>query len=129
MKRLYLLRHAKSSWENSEISDFNRPLNEKGYDDAENMSQQLHKMKIGFDIIVSSPAIRAISTAMIFARNLKYKPDEILIKEQLYESGVNDYLKCISTFPGKDSVLLVGHNNTISEVSKKLYGGLFKDLK
>ena len=118
MKKLFLVRHAKSDWHNSAIKDIERPLNERGYSNANQMSENLTEIP---DLIISSPAIRAISTALIFARNIKYKADHILIKEELYEASVNNYLSVIHSLDDRyQSVMLFAHNPTISYVADYL---------
>ncbi|MBK6984991.1 MAG: histidine phosphatase family protein [Bacteroidetes bacterium] len=73
------------------------------------------------DLIISSPAIRAMSTALIFARNLNYNANNIVIKQELYESTVQDYLSVIDSIDNTfESVLLFAHNPTISDVAQIL---------
>lgn len=118
MKKLFLIRHAKSDWTNLELKDIERYLNERGYNNANRMSQ---KFNHPIDLIITSPAIRAISTALIFARNLNYKADNICIKEKLYESSMNEYLSVIQTIDNTyNNVLLFAHNPTISNVAQHL---------
>ncbi len=129
MKTLYLLRHAKSSWEQPLITDFDRPLTDRGYADAHLLGNSMHGKKIQINVILSSPAIRAMTTAIIVSQHINYSPDKILIREKLYDSKVEDYLDCIAAVDGGDSVLLTGHNNTISEVAQKLSINTINDLK
>ena len=65
MKTLYLIRHAKSSWDDSTLTDFERPLNERGINDAPKMGKLLKEKNIIPELLISSPANRAISTAKI----------------------------------------------------------------
>lgn len=129
MKTLYLLRHAKSSRDNFEFSDFDRSLNDRGYADAHLVSKHLSKKNIRFDVLISSPAIRAISTALIFAGNLDYPADKIQMRHKLYDSTIHHYLTCISEIGDRDSVLLVGHNETITETAQKLSVKSVNELK
>ncbi len=129
MKTLYLLRHAKSSWELPMIADFDRSLTERGYADAHLLGNYMHEKKMQVDVILSSPAIRAMSTAVIVSQYVNYSPDRILIREQLYDSKVEDYLNCIAAIENGDSILLIGHNNTISDVAQKLSVNKVNDLK
>jgi phosphohistidine phosphatase len=118
MKTLYLIRHAKSDWNNPQLKDIERHLNERGYESANYMSQKFGKTP---DLIISSPAIRAISTSLIFARNLKYHANTIVIKQELYESSVKDYLSVINSIDNAfETVLLFAHNPTISDVAQQL---------
>jgi phosphohistidine phosphatase len=73
------------------------------------------------DLIITSPAIRAISTALIFARNLNYNANNLCIKQELYESSVKDYLSVINSIDNShNTVLLFAHNPTISDVAQHL---------
>jgi phosphohistidine phosphatase len=129
MKTLYLLRHAKASSELPSMIDFDRPLTDRGYADVHRVGKYIHEKKIGIDVLVSSPAVRAMSTAIIFARHINFPPDEILIREKLYDSSIKDYLNCIAGIEKGDSVLLTGHNNTISDVAQKLSVQPVNELK
>ena len=114
MKKLFLIRHAKSDWLNPELKDIERHLNERGYANANFMSQKFTDKP---DLIISSPAIRAISTALTFARNLNYNANNLIIKQQLYESSVKDYLSVINLIDDRyESVMLFAHNPTISDL-------------
>jgi phosphohistidine phosphatase len=121
MKTLYLLRHAKSSWSFDELSDQERPLNDRGREDAPVMGQALAKRRICPDIIVSSPAVRAMSTAVLVAREMQYPHDKIVVESGIYGADVDDLLTIIKGLPdGASSVLLVGHNPTITETANVL---------
>lgn len=118
MKQLFLIRHAKSDWTNPELKDIERFLNERGYANANMMAAKFNYKP---DLIITSPAIRAISTALIFARNLNYNANNICIKQELYETSVNDYLSVINSIDNShNTVLLFAHNPTISDVAKHL---------
>lgn len=121
MKRLFLVRHAKSDKDNPNLSDYDRPLNERGYKDARAFSIKIKKT-IGLpDIIVSSPAIRAISTALIFADNFDMDPKEIILDKTLYESSVKDYLQVIHSLDDTySSVMIFGHNPTTTSLANNL---------
>ncbi len=118
MKQLFLIRHAKSDWTNPELKDIERFLNERGYSNANRMAAKFNHKP---DLIITSPAIRAMSTALIFARNLNYKANNICIKQELYETSVKDYLSVINTIDNTyNTVLLFAHNPTISDVAQHL---------
>ena len=110
MKTLYLIRHAKSDRSLAEISDIDRPLNERGYADAHKMSLIFKNKNIIPDIIISSPAIRALSTALIFCRTLKLDPKTIEINQQLYDTSVKEYLRCITQTDNKFKTVFWQHN-------------------
>ncbi|MCD6018840.1 MAG: putative phosphoserine phosphatase 2 [Bacteroidetes bacterium] len=122
MKKIFLVRHAKSDWNNPENKDIERPLNDRGYNNANLMSKQFKTIP---DLIVSSPAIRAISTALIFARNLNYDSNKIQIKKELYESSVKDYLSVIHQLDNQyNTTMLFAHNPTISDLADSLVKSL-----
>ncbi|WP_426493386.1 SixA phosphatase family protein [Hymenobacter sp. 102] len=121
MKTLYLMRHAKSSWSFDDLSDKQRPLNDRGRDDAPLMGQALKKRDIRLDLLVSSPAVRAMSTAALVAHELEYPAEKIEVVETIYEATVPDLLTVVQQLPDSaDSVLLVGHNNTLTEFANLL---------
>ena len=118
MKQLFLIRHAKSDWTNPELKDIERFLNERGYSNANTMAT---KFKYNPDLIITSPAIRAMSTALIFARNLNYNANTICIKQELYESSVKNYVSVINSIDNShNTVLLFAHNPTISDLAQHL---------
>lgn len=115
MKRLYLVRHAKSSWEHEGISDFDRPLKGRGIRDAHTSSQWLLKQGEQPQLMVSSPATRAVHTALIFAKNLNYAYANIVLEEGIYSGDEQDLLDLVRTFDDRfDSVYLFGHNPTLT---------------
>lgn len=121
MKTLYLMRHAKSSWSFDDLSDKQRPLNDRGRDDAPLMGQALAKRDITLDLLVSSPAVRALSTAALVAHELEYPADKITVLDAIYEATVPDLLAVVRQLPDTaDSVLLVGHNNTLTDFANLL---------
>jgi phosphohistidine phosphatase len=91
MKTLYLLRHAKSSWQNSDLDDFERPLLEKGLKRSKLMIDYLLEHEVGVDLIVSSPAVRALATAEIFARALNYPVENIRKEKKMYFGDSDSY--------------------------------------
>ena len=111
MKKLYLMRHAKSDWNGYYVTDFERGLNKRGLKAAPLMGEVLYNMGIRPDLIVSSPATRAKMTAKLVAEQLHYPKEKILFDERIYEAGVAELLEVIHTLPeNTDEVLLVGHN-------------------
>ena len=126
MKTLFLIRHAKSDWTNPELKDIERFLNERGYSNANMMAAKFNHKP---DLIISSPAIRAMSTTLIFARHLNYHANTIAIKQELYESSVKDYLSVINSIDNQfDTALLFAHNPTISDVAQHLTQALPMEL-
>lgn len=116
MKTLFLIRHAKSSWENISLNDFDRPLNERGKKNAPKMGEVLAAKKIIPDLIISSPAKRAIKTAQIIADKLGYKKNKIVKAQEIYEADVNTLLSLITRINADyNTVMLFGHNPGITE--------------
>ena len=105
MKTLYLNRHAKSSWENNNLSDFDRPLNERGKRDAPLMGKILSKKIKKPDIIYSSPANRAITTARIISDCFEYDLKNIIEDQNIYESAVSSILKIINNTNDKYEII------------------------
>lgn len=129
MKKLFLVRHAKSSRSIADLEDFDRPLNERGYSDAHLIGLHLKNEIDGQLVIISSPAVRALSTALIFGREINYEPEKINLCIELYETDATTYLKVI--LEQKDifnSMILVGHNPTISDTIEKLNGSTCGDV-
>ena len=84
MKHLLLVRHAKSSWDNFSVKDFDRPLNERGKKDAPVMAKRLLKRDIMIDAFISSPAKRARKTAEAFVKEYKGNKEHIIFLDELY---------------------------------------------
>lgn len=123
MKNLWLIRHAKSSWNHSEIQDSFRPLNERGYRDAPEMAARLKKAGVVPNLIITSHAIRAYSTAMIFADVMKYSHAEIRIFSKLHGGTTASYLSAIHSVPDQyNTVFMFAHNPTISQTLELLAG-------
>ncbi|WP_303310039.1 histidine phosphatase family protein [Hymenobacter sp. BT730] len=121
MKILYLMRHAKSSWSFDDLTDHDRPLNERGRDDAPRMGKALADRHIQLDLLVSSSAVRALSTAALVAKELGYPNDKIQVQERIYRAEPADLLDIVRKLPDTaNSVLLVGHNNTITDFANLL---------
>ncbi len=128
MKKVYLIRHAKSDWKKS-VEDFQRPLNKRGKKDAELMANRLKNFDIKPDVIYSSPAKRAKSTAKIMAKILNYPKDEIIYKKELYESSLEDYLNLIKSIGDNfQNLFIIGHNPTITEAGEYLSGTILTNM-
>jgi phosphohistidine phosphatase len=122
MKQLYLVRHAKSDWGHEGLMDIDRPLNERGYGDAYLMSKNFLKANEVPELLISSAATRALSTAMIFARTFAYPENEIDISTSIYEAPSSDIREVVMAIDEHYSrVMLFGHNpgltNFFNEVS------------
>jgi phosphohistidine phosphatase len=109
MKTLYLLRHAKSSWDNLGLDDIDRPLNERGKRDAPFMGQKLKEIGVLPALIIASPAKRAKKTAKKIAVQMGYDEAKIVLKRNIYEASLSDLLELLRK-QKVDSLMLVGHN-------------------
>lgn len=121
MKTLFLVRHAKSSRDDPSLSDRDRPLDERGQRDAPSMGKRLAKRDARPDLLVSSPALRALTTAQLVAEEVGYKRKDIVVDARLYASSPDDLLAVIRALDKKlDRVMLVGHNPEFSELAHRL---------
>ncbi len=111
MKRLFLIRHAKSSWEDAVNSDIERPLNKRGKRDAPFMGKLLREENFIPDLIITSPAVRALATAQIFAEELGYPKKKIITENNIYESGIKEIETVIQKIDSEyKTVFVFGHN-------------------
>lgn len=108
---ILLMRHAKSSWKDRKLRDYDRPLNKRGKRDAPAMGAFLKKSGMVPDLIISSPAVRARETALLAAEEMGFDRDRIVWSESLYFDGPNAYIDAIRRAePGSGRVMTVGHN-------------------
>ncbi|HLM60454.1 MAG TPA: histidine phosphatase family protein [Pyrinomonadaceae bacterium] len=122
MKTLFIMRHAKSSWENAGSSDFDRPLNERGLKAAPMMGKVMKKNKFQLDLILSSPAKRAEQTAGL-VREATGIESEINFDERIYEASPARLLEVVAEQNDNvDSILLVGHNPGLEGLVRFLTG-------
>jgi len=129
MKTLYIMRHAKSSWDFPELSDHDRPLNKRGRNDAPLMGQQLLSRDISPDLILSSTAVRALTTATLVAKEVHYDPEKLQVSEEVYKAGRAGMIKIIQHVPDEiETLLVVGHNPVFTEVANKLSPEAVSDL-
>lgn len=119
MKTLFLIRHAKSSWAEPGLPDHDRALNDRGRRDAPEMGRRLELRGVEPDLIVSSTALRARTTARLMADELGVAPDRIVHDERVYASSVDRLLYLLQELDEKlDCVLLVGHNPEMTELAR-----------
>lgn len=135
-KHLLVIRHAKSDW-NFQVSDFDRPLNERGFSNAHAMAKRLAS---GFilpeelkrttpGVLISSPAKRALTTAQIFAQTLNYPNKKILTDRRIYEAGTHDLLNVVNDLDDQHHVIaLFGHNPGLSQLITYLTEGDYTDI-
>ena len=121
MKKLYLVRHAKSSRQYTELPDFERPLNSRGRVDAPVIGELLKSMNISPDLIISSPATRAIATGRILADHMNYPLNNIQVVEEIYEAWLEDLIKVLKEINQNCiSVMLIGHNPGLQLIAEYL---------
>lgn len=120
MKELYIIRHAKSSWDNPSLSDFDRPLNSRGERDAPLMGKVLADQKIIPDLIYSSTANRALTTAKTIADKLGVS-NEIVLRKDFYHASESQLLQQINSFDNKaNRVFMFGHNPGFTYLAENL---------
>lgn len=120
MKTVILVRHAKSSWEYS-VSDRDRPLMERGIRDAYKVAKEFNKKTVKIDAAYSSPANRALHTAIIFLRTLDFPFSKFELSDSLYDfSGdqVRSFIR--SRDNDKDTIIIFGHNEAFTHVANSL---------
>jgi phosphohistidine phosphatase len=121
LKTLLLVRHAKSSWSDLSLSDFERPLNDRGKKDAPAMAESVKDKKIKIDCFVSSPAKRAKKTARIFMKAYNKDKKDLVLIPTLYEASVNDFYNAIERMDDKfDTVAVFSHNPGITDFVNSL---------
>jgi len=115
MKSLFLIRHAKSSWDDPTLKDFDRPLNNRGHQNAKEMAERLKNKDISFDKILSSPAVRAKTTAIYFAEILEIEAIKVEFIASIYESYEDNIIKLVSnTSNSINRLAIFGHNPTFT---------------
>ncbi|MEQ1745212.1 MAG: histidine phosphatase family protein [Saprospiraceae bacterium] len=120
MRQLFLIRHAKSSWALPGVRDFDRPLNDRGIHDAPLMAALLRDAGVRPNLIVSSPAKRAITTARFFANGLGIADAAIVQEPNIYEAFFTDIMEIIHALPDSaPTVLMFGHNPTFTDVANR----------
>lgn len=116
MRTIYIVRHAKSSWDNAAITDFDRQLNERGKDDAPKMAKRLIKRKARIDAFVTSPAKRAKSTARLFCDEFECDREKIIQVESLYHASPDTFYSVISGLDDRyKHIAVFSHNPGITE--------------
>jgi phosphohistidine phosphatase len=124
VKRLILVRHAKSDWSLPGQDDWDRPLNARGQRDAPVMARRLRSRRLKPDRILSSPAVRALTTASIMTRELRVAPSLLQAEERLYLSAPAELLAVVRELGGGSRhLMVVGHNPGITELANRLSAG------
>ncbi len=122
MKQLFLLRHAKSSWDDPNLSDFDRPLNERGQKTAPKMGKVIAEKKVKPEIILCSPAKRTIETLELVIESSKLRSD-IAYEKRIYDASTRTLLEVLrAQDPEITSILMIGHNPGLSDLLTELTG-------
>ncbi len=120
MKTIYFVRHAKSSWDHGNLRDIERPLEARGLRDAPLMAKVLKSKGVNPDLLLSSPATRAYSTALFFADAFEIDRRDVQLQPRIYEAFSEDILAIIEQLPAEaDTVLLFGHNPTFTNIANR----------
>ena len=121
MKTLYLVRHAKSSWKYPDLDDFERPLNKRGRKNAPFMGRILKKLKVAPDLVISSPANRAATTARIIADSIDYPLEKIHYNETIYASSEHELIQVIQQLgDAVNRAMLVSHNPALTDLANTI---------
>ncbi len=121
MKQLIIVRHAKSSWANLGMSDFERPLNERGSRDAPEMANRLINRNVVVDAFVSSTANRALTTATYFAKTFGKKQTDIITVPELYHASATTFYQVVKKLNNAfQTVALFSHNPGITDFVNEL---------
>jgi phosphohistidine phosphatase len=124
MKRLTILRHAKSSWDDSSLGDFDRPLNPRGWNDARRIGREFNRRGLRFNFGLASPAARVRETLDGLAESYGQFTFEIRFEPRVYEASLATLLDLVRTFPeSANAALLVGHNPGVERLIIELTSG------
>lgn len=123
-KTLYLVRHAKSSWDEPSLGDRDRPLSKRGRRNSPDMGRRMAAQGHVPELIISSPANRALTTARNIAAELDIDADDIVIDDNLYFTGSRGMIGALERVDdGYSSVMLVGHNPAMTDLMNRLSDG------
>ena len=121
-RTLYLLRHAKSSWKDASLRDFDRPLKGRGREAAEQIGKRLGSEQPPPQLVICSPAARTRETAEIVLKHSNLKAD-VLFDLRIYEASLSDLLQVVADVPGdKQAAMMIGHNPGFEELVAFLSG-------
>ena len=113
---LLLVRHAKSSWSNSSLADFDRPLNKRGVSNAPLMGQRIREYGLHLDAIITSTAERAQETSKLIAKEMAYEIEDIDLESDLYHASREVFINILSKQQNRN-IAMVGHNPGIQDFS------------
>jgi len=120
MKVVYFVRHAKSSWEDSRLKDFDRPLNKRGFRDAPFMGKLVHAKGAKPDRLISSPAVRALTTARFFAEAMAIEEAALQLEQSIYEAFADELMRIVQSLNNEwQEVMLFGHNPSLTTLANR----------
>ena len=124
MKEFYLIRHAKSDWNDPDLTDFERPLNQKGLKDAPFMAEKLAYLNFNPELIVCSPSKRTTTTSELIS-----KKTATLYVSSIYEASLEDLIHLMNMLPSEhSSIAIIGHNPSIINLSNYLTGDIIDHM-
>ncbi len=129
MKRIFIVRHAKSSWEDPSLSDWERPLNKRGHRDALMMAAWCKNLDYIPEVMISSDAMRAKSTAGIFSIEFFGNDDDLILESSLYHAPAETYFEqCYGLDDNVKSVMMFGHNPGITYLANMVSGDFIDNV-
>lgn len=121
MKILYLIRHAKSDWNNPELTDFERILNKKGLKDVPFMAKKLNESAFNPVHIICSSSQRTRTTVKLICNEINYPLKDVCFDSSIYEASLTTLISIINLLPNnKDEIAIIGHNPSITDLSNYL---------
>ena len=129
MKSIYLIRHAKSSWDHPYLSDRDRPLNKRGYRDAPRMARHIGSLIEKPEILICSPSNRTNETAEAFLKVFNLPAEQMMQEEELYHAGIRNFVNVLSQLDDQCSTaMLFSHNPGITEFVNQLSDSSFDNI-
>jgi len=123
MKKLFIVRHAKSSWDSPGLDDFDRPLNNRGKRNAPEMGQRLALRNVKPEALITSPAKRAAATARRIADEISFPLSEIQKEPLFYHGSISNFISVLKSVNDKISQLMIfGHNPGLTDLTNHLSG-------
>lgn len=124
-----MVRHAKSNWDYPHLRDIERPLNDKGLKDAPGMAKFFANLGNHPDVLISSPAVRALTTALFFKIEMELEGEEIWVRDEIYEGAANTMMRLVRMLPENiKTPMLFGHNPGFTMFANHFPGGDFMNV-
>ncbi len=129
MKKLFIVRHAKSSWDSPYLDDHDRPLNKRGKDNAPEMGRRLAKRNVLPDLMISSSAKRAFSTAKFIAKKISFPTNKIRKESLFYHGNIENIISIIQNVDDSVNILMIyGHNPGMTDLTNYLTGSMIYNI-